>query len=108
MDEVYVPRVFSTANQDGVRTHSKSKFPSVKIDTVYRVDKRATWRKIDVCPCFGGESFFPQVVGLFDCLNANYGVRQHCAAQQQELDKAILADIRAKRAAAPEQPTHHQ
>ncbi len=102
MDEVYVPRVFSVANQDGVRTHSKSKFPSIKTDTVYRVDKRSTWRKIDVCPCFAGEVFYPQVVSLFDCLYANYGVRQQCAAQQLELDRAILADIRSKRAAASE------
>ena len=104
MDEVYTPQVFSLANHDGVRMHNKSKFPSVKTDTVYRVDKRATWRKIDVCPCFAGESFYPQVVSLFDCLNANYGVRQQCTAQQQELDVAILTDIRSKRAAAAAAP----
>ncbi len=100
MSEVYVPRVFSRLNQDGVRNSSKHKFPGVKTDTVFQLDKRATWRKIEVCPCFAEESYYPQVVGLFDCLNANYGVRDQCAAQQLELDKAIIADLRAKRAAS--------
>lgn len=115
-DLVYAPRVFQSMNQDGVRTSSKSKFPSVKTDKVYQVDKRSTWRKIDVCPCFKEvwlcvglslpllttleqESFYPQVVSLFDCLNANFGERSACAAQQTDVDNAIIADIRAKRSA---------
>lgn len=98
-DRVYVPRIYSSMNTDGVRTTSKSTFPRVKQDRVFQVDKRSTWRKIDVCPCFKEESFYPQVVSLFDCLNANFGERSMCAVQQTNVDQAIIADIRAKRTA---------
>jgi hypothetical protein len=115
-ERVYVPRIYQSFNSDGVRTSSKSTFPSVKTDKVYQVDKRSTWRKVEVCPCFKEvcplvigeavsdvafvqESFYPQVVSLFDCLNANFGERSACAAQQTDVDNAIIADIRAKRMA---------
>lgn len=97
------PRVFSYARPSGIeRTRGKAAVsePSVKSDTVYHVDRRDTWRKLDVCPCFKDESFYPQVVSLFACLNANFGERSPCEAEQVEVDKAILADMRDKRSKA--------
>ena len=72
---------------------------AVKTDSVYVIDKKDSWRKIDVCPCFKEESFYPQVVGLFDCLNANFGERQNCMSEQQAVDVAIMADMKAKQEA---------
>jgi hypothetical protein len=97
------PRVFSYARPAG-NDHTRHKAASieqasVKTDTVYHVDRRDTWRKIDVCPCFKEESFYPQVVSLFACLNTNFGERSPCEAEQLEVDKAILADMRDKRQA---------
>jgi hypothetical protein len=46
---------------------------------------------------FEQESFYPQVVSLFDCLNAHYGEKSFCATEQAGVDQAIIADIRQKR-----------
>merc|ERR1711974_100628 len=91
---VYTPRVFSSIRRD--HTKSEHREPQVKKDVVFHVDKKDTWRKIDVCPCFKEESFYPQVVTLFDCLNRNFGERSECAAEQTAVDMAIMADIKAK------------
>lgn len=97
----YVPQVLSVSNAgrlERVGTFGATKsFPAVKTDRVFRVAKQSTWRKIDVCPCFKDESFFPQVTTLFACLNQHYGDRGMCRAEQTAVDEAIMADIRSKR-----------
>jgi hypothetical protein len=95
---VYSPQVFTFAKRPAKARETSKVFnvPSVKSDVVFQVDKKHTWRKIDVCPCFKEESFYPQVVSLFDCLNANFGERSNCEQQQRDVDIAIMADIKVK------------